>query len=162
VLAAPSARLDVRAAAAHASRVERDWRLADIQEGLPQVYGATSEAFVPQMLNLDLLGGISFSKGCYTGQEIVARTQHLGRIKRRLFHLKLPRGDWHIGDAIALSDGRHGRLTEVIEEDSGSNALAVLTLEPRQMSDVAALDIDGTATAVVTAAEQLPLPYALA
>ena len=49
---------------------------------------ARSETFVAQMLNLDLLDGISFSKGCYTGQEIIARTQHLGRIKRRLYRLQ--------------------------------------------------------------------------
>jgi len=52
----------------------------DIRAGLPQIYLATREAFVAQMLNLDLLDGISFSKGCYSGQEIIARTQHLGRI----------------------------------------------------------------------------------
>ncbi len=46
------------------------------------------------MLNLDLIDGISFTKGCYTGQEIVARTQHLGRIKRRMFRLPLPPGEW--------------------------------------------------------------------
>ncbi len=72
-----------------AKRIEDAWRLADIRAGLPQVYAATSEAFVAQMLNLDLLDGISFTKGCYTGQEIIARTQHLGRIKRRLFRLQL-------------------------------------------------------------------------
>jgi folate-binding protein YgfZ len=109
---------------------EQAWRLADIHAGLPQVYAATSEAFVAQMLNLDLLDGISFSKGCYTGQEIIARTQHLGRIKRRMFHLRLPAGDWSIGQALHLSDGRQGRLTEVIESDGGVEALAVLNVEP--------------------------------
>ena len=160
-----------QAGRAHTGRAETDWRLADIQEGLPQVYGATSEAFVAQMLNLDLLGGISFSKGCYTGQEIVARTQHLGRIKRRLFHLRLPHaagrlGDWQRGDAVALSDGRHGRLTEVIANDTGAEALAVLTLEPQPTQDAAAPDSDGTSVAAgtaaaVTTAEQVPLPYEL-
>ena len=78
--------------AAGARRIENEWRLADIRAGLPQVYAATSEAFVAQMLNLDRLDGISFTKGCYTGQEIIARTQHLGRIKRRLYRLSLPAG----------------------------------------------------------------------
>ena len=94
-----------------AARIEHDWRLADIRDGLPQIYLGTHEAFVAQMLNLDLLDGISFSKGCYTGQEIIARTQHLGRIKRRLFRLRLPHGDWSIGQSLRLSDGRSGRLT---------------------------------------------------
>lgn len=60
------------------------WRLLDILAGTPAVYPETVEAFVPQMLNLQLLGGISFQKGCYTGQEIVARTHYLGKLKRRM------------------------------------------------------------------------------
>jgi folate-binding protein YgfZ len=161
---APPAAL--RAPEAPADGVERDWRLADIQAGLPQVYGVTSEAFVAQMLNLDLLHGISFSKGCYTGQEIVARTQHLGRIKRRLFHLRLPHAAGsadvrHIGDELTLSDGRHGRLTEVVTDEHGSEALAVLTLEPHSPAEVG--ESPGTpAAATAAAAVQVPLPYALA
>jgi hypothetical protein len=75
-----------------ASGIENDWWSADVAAGLPQVFAASSEAFVPQMLNLDLLDAISFSKGCYTGQEIVARTQNLGRIKRRTARFRLPDG----------------------------------------------------------------------
>jgi len=56
-----------------------------IRAGIPWVSQATYEAFVPQMANLDLIGGISFRKGCYPGQEIVARTQYLGKVKRRMF-----------------------------------------------------------------------------
>ena len=59
------------------------WEWLEIQAGIPEVYPATQEAFVPQMLNLDLLDGINFKKGCYTGQEIVARTHYLGTVKRR-------------------------------------------------------------------------------
>ncbi len=70
-------------------RILDEWLAADIRDGQPQVFAATSEVFVPQMLNLDLLDGISFSKGCYTGQEIVARTQNLGRIKRRTFRYRV-------------------------------------------------------------------------
>lgn len=61
------------------------WRLLAILAGIPAVYPATVDAFVPQMLNLHLLDGISFQKGCYTGQEIVVRTQHLGKLKRRMY-----------------------------------------------------------------------------
>jgi folate-binding protein YgfZ len=143
--------------AAGARRIENEWRLADIRAGLPQVYAATSEAFVAQMLNLDLLDGISFTKGCYTGQEIIARTQHLGRIKRRLYRLSLPAGAWSIGQALRLSDGRQGRLTEVIENGGRIEALAVLTAEP---GPPAGID-PGTAEIAVHATE-LPLPYPLA
>lgn len=64
------------------------WRLAEIRAGVPEIGPATRELFVPQMLNLDLLGAIGFKKGCYTGQEIIARTQHLGRIKRRMARMR--------------------------------------------------------------------------
>jgi hypothetical protein len=59
------------------------WELLEVQAGIPEVYVKTQEEFVPQMLNLDLLNGINFKKGCYTGQEIVARTHYLGTVKRR-------------------------------------------------------------------------------
>ncbi|MDH5176903.1 MAG: folate-binding protein [Gammaproteobacteria bacterium] len=70
-------------------RAEAQWLASDIAAGLPHVFAATSEQFTPQMLNVDLLDGVSFTKGCYTGQEIVARTHHLGRVKRRTmrFHI---------------------------------------------------------------------------
>ena len=60
------------------------WKLAAILAGDPQVYAATSESFIPQQINLDLVGGVSFSKGCYPGQEIVARVRYLGKIKQRM------------------------------------------------------------------------------
>lgn len=65
------------------------WSLADIRAGYPVIGPLTSEAFVPQMVNLDLLDAISFTKGCYVGQEIVARTQNLGRIKRRMYRFSV-------------------------------------------------------------------------
>lgn len=61
-----------------------EWRYLDIVSGTPWITTATTEEFIPQMLNLDKLGGISFNKGCYTGQEIVARTHYLGKAKREL------------------------------------------------------------------------------
>ncbi len=59
------------------------WRWTEIIAGLPQVVDATGEQFVPQMINLELVGGVNFRKGCYPGQEIVARSQYLGKLKRR-------------------------------------------------------------------------------
>lgn len=67
-----------------------DWLLAQVRAGVGQVFGATRELFIPQMINLQALGGVSFKKGCYTGQEIVARMQYLGKLKRRLHRLCLP------------------------------------------------------------------------
>ena len=67
-----------------------DWLLGQIRAGIGQVFGPTRELFIPQMINLQALGGVSFKKGCYTGQEIVARMQYLGKLKRRLYRLSLP------------------------------------------------------------------------
>jgi folate-binding protein YgfZ len=59
------------------------WQLATIHAGVPQITQKTQEQFVPQMVNMELLGGVNFKKGCYPGQEIVARSQYLGKLKRR-------------------------------------------------------------------------------
>lgn len=61
------------------------WTLLDIRAGLPTIHPETREAFVPQMVNMQLIDGVSFSKGCYTGQEVVARMQYLATLKRRLY-----------------------------------------------------------------------------
>ena len=61
------------------------WDWLEINAGIPEIIAATQEQFVPQMVNLDLLNAINFKKGCYTGQEIVARTHYLGSVKRRAF-----------------------------------------------------------------------------
>lgn len=61
------------------------WTLLDIRAGIPSVYNATADTFVPQMANMQLIDGVSFHKGCYTGQEVVARMQYLGKLKRRMY-----------------------------------------------------------------------------
>jgi len=63
------------------------WRWLDVQAAFPLVTLATKEEFVPQMADFEKIGGVSFHKGCYPGQEIVARTQYLGKVKRHLFRL---------------------------------------------------------------------------
>lgn len=60
------------------------WRLTEIAAGIPMVVAATQEQFVPQMVNYEVVGGVNFRKGCYPGQEIVARSQYLGKLKRRM------------------------------------------------------------------------------
>ncbi|HUP90833.1 MAG TPA: hypothetical protein VM074_01190 [Solimonas sp.] len=67
---------------------ENDWKLAGIVHGVPVVYPETLDHFVPQMVNLDQLGAIGFDKGCYTGQEVVARLHYLGNLKRRMFRMR--------------------------------------------------------------------------
>jgi tRNA-modifying protein YgfZ len=77
-----------------------EWTLACIKSSLPEVFLATSEKFVPQMLNLDIEEiGVNFSKGCYPGQEVVARLHYLGSAKRRLFSFKSD-NEMHVGDSL--------------------------------------------------------------
>jgi folate-binding protein YgfZ len=149
--------------AAQAADIEHAWRLADIRAGLPQVYAATREMFVAQMLNLDRIDGISFTKGCFTGQEIIARTQHLGRIKRRLYRLRLPEGSWAVGQSLRLTDGRAGRLTEVVRSPDGFEALAVLNLivADSAVANAANTDAADAVSSESVAAAELPLPYSL-
>jgi hypothetical protein len=133
--------------------IEDEWWAADIAAGLPQVFRSTSESFVPQMLNLDLLDGISFDKGCYTGQEIVARTQHLGRIKRRTFRYRLADGP-----APAPLDGLYRKGTKVAEvllaaeRQGAAEFLAVTNLDA---GDVLLATGDGRP------AHRLAVPYAV-
>jgi folate-binding protein YgfZ len=138
------------------------WRLADIRAGLPQVYAGNSEEFVAQMLNLDLVDGISFTKGCYTGQEIIARTQHLGRIKRRMFRVAVAgaaaaSADLAIGTTVRLADGRSGRICEWARAGDGLEALAVLPLEAAE----GGAGPTATAGAAGVEATLLDLPYSL-
>ena len=90
-----------------------DWQLADIRAGLPAIVAATTGEFVPQMVNLDLLGGISFTKGCYTGQEIVARMKYLGRVKRRMLRF---------GTARRPASARRGAVCQPRTRGAGRHA----------------------------------------
>lgn len=134
--------------------IENEWWAADIAAGLPSVFRASTEAFVPQMLNLDLLDGISFRKGCYTGQEIVARTQHLGRIKRRMFRYRLPDGPVPAPLAALHRDG--AKVAEVVigaARDGSAEILAVTQLDARDVP----LELDDGRSA-----EPLPMAYGVA
>lgn len=97
-----------------------EWRLLDIADGLPQVYAATSEEFVAQMLNLDVLGGIAFDKGCYTGQEVIARAHYRGRVKRRMqrFWSRHP-AQLAAGDSGQLADGRPFKVVDAVRLANG-------------------------------------------
>lgn len=68
---------------------ENSWRLFNIEQGIPTIYPQTIEKFTPHMLNLPELNAVSFNKGCYLGQEIIARTEHLGKTKRQMFQQEI-------------------------------------------------------------------------
>jgi folate-binding protein YgfZ len=78
--------------AARCSGDEETWYLQEIRAGRPLITAATQDQFVPQMVNLEALGGVDFRKGCYPGQEIVARAQYRGQVKRRMVRLAVPQG----------------------------------------------------------------------
>jgi folate-binding protein YgfZ len=119
------------AAGAPDADAEEAWQRADIAAGLPQIVVETSGHFVPQMLNLDLLDAISFSKGCYTGQEIVARTQHLGRIKRRTQRYAIRADAPAALTALNLDANKVGEVLMGARVAGGSEILAVVSLEAR-------------------------------
>ncbi|HEU4780871.1 MAG TPA: hypothetical protein VFS58_13395, partial [Steroidobacteraceae bacterium] len=99
---------------------------ADIAEGLPQICAPTSETFVAQMLNLDLLGAIAFDKGCYTGQEVVARAHYRGRVKRRLQRWRTLEADaptLEPGSTVHAEDGRKLTVVNAVRLDSGLQEL---------------------------------------
>lgn len=79
------------------------WRLSEIRAGIPHITPATQEQFVPQMINFELIGGVNFKKGCYPGQEIVARTQYLGKLKRRTLLASVPSDRVAAGDEVFAS-----------------------------------------------------------
>ena len=154
------------------------WRLLDIADGIPQIYAATSEEFVAQMLNLDALGGVSFEKGCYTGQEVIARAHYRGRVKRRLQRF-MSRGPARltIGESGQFADGRAFKVVEAALLTNGRcEFLAVApmvtdatgTEDGRAGSETrhsttepgAGVKAESAAAASIDA-EPLPLPYAL-
>jgi folate-binding protein YgfZ len=124
------------------------WRRADIDAGVPTVYAATADHFIPQTANLDLLGGISFDKGCYTGQEIVARLHYLGEVKRRLFGLRAPGPAPAPGDEIRSVDGAAaGEVVDAVSDGDGCRISAIVQLAHAN----AALQLaDGRVLEVVT------------
>jgi folate-binding protein YgfZ len=134
------------------------WRLAGIHAGVPQVTQPTQEQFVPQMVNLELIGGVNFKKGCYPGQEIVARSQYLGKLKRRMTLATLPNAAARAGDEVFSSedpDQPSGMIVNAAPNGlGGADALVEIKL--------AALDHEVRhGSAGGTALSFLPLPYAL-
>lgn len=80
------------------------WHLAEIDGGVPHITALTQEKFVPQMINFELIGGVNFKKGCYPGQEIVARSQYLGKLKRRMLHASVSASSAQPGTEIFSVD----------------------------------------------------------
>lgn len=134
------------------------WHWLDIQAGLPTIWPQTVDEFVPQMVNLELLNGVNFKKGCYPGQEIVARMHYLGKPKRRMYHLSLeqtvpPAPGTNI--YVAGSDGQSaGKIVMAESGQHGSECLAVIQNDKRE-ADLRLGDMNGPKLAMAA------LPYSL-
>jgi tRNA-modifying protein YgfZ len=134
---------------------ERDWRLAGIRAGLPQVYPETYETFVAQMLNLDLLGGVNFEKGCYTGQEIIARTHFRGAIKRRMLRFECACPPPPPGTRVLAGEQHAGDVVDAAATSEGCELLAVINLAQAD----AQLELESNPGARI---QKLPMPYSVA
>jgi folate-binding protein YgfZ len=124
--------------------------LAEIELGLPSVGPEIAERYLPQMLNLDLLGAMSFDKGCYPGQEIIARTQNLGTVKRRLARFRVPgdeavavgedilgRDGTNVGGVVrSAADAGRNEILGVVRVDALDGALHALDDRPLQRLDL--------------------------
>jgi folate-binding protein YgfZ len=134
------------------------WRELDIAAGLPRLSSVTSGQFVAQMLNLDCIDAISFTKGCYTGQEVIARAHYRGRVKRRMQRFVTSTQTLAAGASGRLADGRNFRVVEaVVRTDGNCEFLAVAPL-PGAVQET---DEAGDAPAQALVVEGLPLPYPL-
>ncbi|MFQ5643917.1 MAG: YgfZ/GcvT domain-containing protein [Thiogranum sp.] len=137
------------------------WQLLDIEAGIPVVLPQTREAFVPQMMNLQLVDGVSFQKGCYTGQEIVARMQYLGKLKRRMYLARVETTERpDSGEEIFASDAEQsvGKLISVAPHPDGGYALlAVLQIASAEAGT--GLHLGGSDGPLL---ELKPLPYPMA
>jgi len=121
-----------------------DWRLENLRAGIPEILSVHSEEYTPHMLNLDLLGAVSVDKGCYPGQEIVARTHYRGATKRRCLRFEST-APVSIGDKISDGERDVGEVLNVI----GTDLLAVVPMDKAKTG----FNVGGTALL------HCPLPY---
>jgi folate-binding protein YgfZ len=134
------------------------WLLGQIRAGIGQVMPQTRELFIPQMLNLQAVGGVSFKKGCYTGQEIVARMQYLGKLKRRLYRLSLNASELPEPGTPLFSPTHNSAIGEVViaaRAGESIELLAVLQAEAAESGDVHVGTLEGPGL------QLLDLPYQL-
>ncbi|MEL0084100.1 MAG: folate-binding protein [Gammaproteobacteria bacterium] len=134
---------------------EQHWKWLSITAGQPWLLSDTVDAFLPQMINLDLIDGVSFQKGCYPGQEIVARTRYLGKLKRRMFLFEAASSSVQVGETLHAS-GEEQNIGTVVNVVGNANApcrlLAVIRLQAMEGPLVTSSGIELT---------QLPLPYSI-
>ena len=147
---------------AHSAAIQSydHWRLLDIQAGVPNVYVETTQQFLPQMLNLDALGGLSFAKGCYPGQEVIARLKFRGELKRRMYLASATTPDCPAAGTLLIDrDGQDSAGTVVDAQRLDGDALLLLAVLRIDAAEADRACLDGPS---ITALKLQPLPYALA
>jgi folate-binding protein YgfZ len=128
-----------------------DWTLADIRNGLVEIHAATADDMIPQSIGLQHLDGVSFSKGCYTGQEIVARTRYLGKLKRQLFHFTAPSFPPVAGDDISVADsGQNAGVVVAAVSTSADSCEGLAVINQKTTDKPLQLATDQAATISVT------------
>ena len=135
---------------------ELEWQALQMANGIVRIEAATTKEFVPQTLNYDLTGHISFKKGCYTGQEIVARAHYRGTIKRRMYILKLATSTLPtIGEGLINSEGKViGTVADAaLASDKSIEILAILAIKSADCAQLRFADRD------LIDLSQVPLPY---
>ena len=136
------------------------WFVLDIEAGIPNIVQATQEQFVPQTVNFDLIDAVSFDKGCYPGQEIVARTHFLGKVKQRMVRARLQSAEAPVAGDKLYSDTYGDQASGMIV-----NAVRTATGEHKVLAVIQASDIDKAAvrwkSPTGATLEIQPLPYAL-
>lgn len=109
---------------------ENTWKHCNIRTGIPSIYSETSEKFLPHEIQLDKLNAISFEKGCYTGQEIIARMHYLGKLKNRLYRARVQSSHTpQYGDPIYAEQARGGYIVDYCQIDPTTLELLVITQE---------------------------------
>ena len=109
---------------------EISWNASDVAAKIPNIFSETQGKFIPQSLNLDLIDAINFKKGCYTGQEIVARTHYLGKVKRRMYQANLESDEViKYGEEIYLNNEIVGHIVNFSKSNSAYKLLVELKVE---------------------------------
>jgi folate-binding protein YgfZ len=131
------------------------WDWTSIRAGVPTIVAATQEAFVPQMANFDLINALSFHKGCYPGQEIVARTQYRGILKRRMALVHVDSAERPLpGDRVfgaSFGEQAAGQIANAAPSpDGGYDALAVAQIESLERGDLRWKSLDGPPLAILS------------
>ncbi len=133
------------------------WRWLEITAGTPQVTAATQEEFIPQMINYEIIGGVSFKKGCYPGQEIVARTHYLGKVKRRMYRAHIEMGMPAPGSPIfAPETGDQTCGVIVMAAPAPQGGHDVLVVIPTSCADTGLIHLGNRNGPML---QLLPLPY---